>query len=232
MEQYKEYPIRCKTCNEPLDCYAPTYEALCEQMSNQEALDHLGLIAYCSRIAMMNPTFVLFNMENRAVIEGYKDVDADPDPKMIFAQCIGDPRIQKGAPRNVGHQPHKIPVRTFQPQGSFQPQGAPQAPTLRPALGMSLGPRVVVKLEPIEREGEVEEPEEPKEPKGPEGPKEPEEPEEQKYISIINPTSQMTEPVLVGIPTINPDPSLRQDIVNVGAGKQIKVLNGRYYLAR
>jgi hypothetical protein len=55
---------------------------------------------------------------------------------------------------------------------------------------------------------------------------------EEHYISIMNPKEKTTEPVLVGVPTINSDPSLKQEIVNVGAGKQIKVLNGRYYLAR
>ena len=104
METYKEYPIRCKTCNEPIACFSYDYEALLNAgFSIEEALDELGITDYCSRQAMLNPTIVPFNMENREVIEGFKSVDAANDADAqnestsdpIFSQCM---TLQPGLP--------------------------------------------------------------------------------------------------------------------------------------
>lgn len=98
METYEEYPIRCKTCNEQLSCYAPTYKELLNSgLSIEEALNQLGITDACSRIAMMNPTIVAFNMENREVIEGFKSVDAaneadaqnESQSRPVFNPCMG-----------------------------------------------------------------------------------------------------------------------------------------------
>lgn len=96
MDSYKEYPIRCKTCNEQLACLAEEYEALVSASSIEEALNDLGLTCPHSRIAMMNPTIVTFNMENREVIEGFKSVEAADEidaennsfSQPVFPHCI------------------------------------------------------------------------------------------------------------------------------------------------
>lgn len=63
----------------------------------EKALNRLGITEWCSRSAMLNPTFVRFNMENRAVIEGIENVDAaveadaqkESEIQPIFASCKG-----------------------------------------------------------------------------------------------------------------------------------------------
>lgn len=98
METYREYTIRCKSCNEQIACFSLDYEAMLEAGSSvEEALNNLGIYNPCSRAAMMNPTIVSFNMENREVIEGFKSVDAATDAdaqnesttRPIFVQCMG-----------------------------------------------------------------------------------------------------------------------------------------------
>lgn len=97
MESYKEYPIRCITCNEQIACYSYIYESLISNgMLMNQALDFLNIKNPCSRIAMMNPVIVTYNMENRQVIEGLKNInDASEDDitplssKKIFGGCLG-----------------------------------------------------------------------------------------------------------------------------------------------
>lgn len=105
METYKEYPIRCKTCNEQLACFADDYEGLLDTgLTPEEALNELGITDYCSRISMMAPTIVAFNMENREVIEGFKSVDAaneidaqnESTSRPVFNPCMG---VQTGLPQ-------------------------------------------------------------------------------------------------------------------------------------
>ena len=98
METYEEYPIRCKTCNEQIACFAADYEVLLEAGSSpEEALNQLGITDYCSRMAFLAPTFVAFNMENREVIEGFKSVEAATEAdahhesiaRPSFSPCLG-----------------------------------------------------------------------------------------------------------------------------------------------
>ncbi len=214
MEWYREYPIRCKTCNEPLAVHSPHYEALISQnYSQREALDFLGITLYCSRIAMMNPTIVMFDMENRAVIEGYEDVDASgsEDPKMVFGQCIGDPKQVQEAPMLLGFRStKKATVPKPSPKTKQSPKTAEEAKQpMKSFLGTTRKP---IKNEEIILPDLI--------------------PNENEYISITAPIIEKTEPVLVGVPVINHDPTVPAVLLNVGAGKQIRILNGRTYLAR
>ena len=80
MEYYVEYPIRCKTCNSQIACFAAEYNALLVAgYTIQQALDHLEIMNYCCRIYMKDPVIVMFNMENRDVIEGIKKVENTED---------------------------------------------------------------------------------------------------------------------------------------------------------
>ena len=45
-------------------------------------------------------------------------------------------------------------------------------------------------------------------------------------------TENFIEPVQVGVPTINNDPGVVEPTISVGAGKLVRVLNGRTHLAR
>lgn len=240
MDTYKEYVIRCKTCNEQIACFASDYEALLSAgASVEEALNELGIMEYCSRIAMMNPTIVAFNMENRAVIEGFKSVDAvlDTDSQEestsqpIFSACLGagklNPNINPLAPPQI--LPGTLPGVRIQPNvpGQVQPLVRAQVPGIQTQVpGMqTLGhirPIVApilqgVTIQPIipdiDQEGN------------------------QGFgvgipVNIPDKTMEFIEPVVVGVPTINPDPTIQQTTIFVGAGKYVNVLNGRTYLAQ
>ena len=71
----KEYPIRCKSCNEQLACYAEEYEILAKEFDPEKALNILQIMEPCSRLNMMNPMIILNIKENRNLIEGLEDID-------------------------------------------------------------------------------------------------------------------------------------------------------------
>lgn len=272
METYPEYPIRCETCNEQIAAFAADFEAMVEAGSTvEEALNELGITLECSRIALMNPTHVAFNMENREVIEGFKSVDAATDidaqnqstSRPIFNQCIGaqnavGPGVQQ-APLVIGTQQPTInvlqprvqaaPVRPIQaPQLRVATAGMQQRPpttltglqtinlvqptarvlpTLRtqapatqvttttsPVIQQILSPEAIAQI--IPGLGEIEA-------LGVGIPV--------KDIDTIDVT-RFQEPVMVGVPTINPNPAMPQLRVYVGAGKHVNVLGGRTYLAQ
>ena len=72
----REYPIRCKSCNEQLACYSEEYEELAREYGNEQALNMLEIMEPCSRYNMMNPMMTLTIKENRNLIEGLEDIDA------------------------------------------------------------------------------------------------------------------------------------------------------------
>src|SRR5258708_2557537 len=117
MRFYKDFPQKCKTCNEPLAQYAEEYETwvrdltrnsnISESGAIEEALNQLGIMSYCSRMAMMNPTIVYFNMENRDLIEGLAQADTlgHLSDNFSFDTCGARP-----ATRGVTIQPAAVPV--------------------------------------------------------------------------------------------------------------------------
>lgn len=72
---HREYPIKCKSCNEQLACYSEEYESLSREYGFEQALNMLGIMEPCSRFNMMNPTMILNIKENRNLIEGLEDID-------------------------------------------------------------------------------------------------------------------------------------------------------------
>lgn len=140
METYKEYPIRCKTCNEQIACFSDNYEILIDSgYSIEEALDELSITAPCSRITMMAPTIVAFNMENREVIEGFKSVDAADEETAqnesishpIFNQCLN---IQTGS---VAGAPIPMGLTLSQPRNLMNTQ-VPQPGTVLSTTELNL----------------------------------------------------------------------------------------------
>ena len=90
MDYYYEYPIRCKTCNEQIACYSEDFKNYLETTNNVElALDYIGITNWCSRIAMMTPIKIKYNLENRALVLGITNIETDEIPneeniKFIF----------------------------------------------------------------------------------------------------------------------------------------------------
>lgn len=71
---YEEFPICCYTCNENLGIYEDTFnDMLNNGFTKEQALNDLGITDPCSRILMMNPVLVKFDMENRDLIEGISE---------------------------------------------------------------------------------------------------------------------------------------------------------------
>lgn len=109
MEGYNEYFIRCLTCGNLIACRSQEYLSLVASgESPAGALDLMGYKNYCCRIAMMNPIFVLFDMENREAIEGVKDVAAVKGPSKAFypvlsgnfEACLSNRPIVKNMTKN------------------------------------------------------------------------------------------------------------------------------------
>lgn len=278
MELYKEYPIRCKTCNEQISCFAPIYEQLLTTgLSEEEALNNLGITEWCSRISMLNPTIVTFNMENREVIEGFKSVDAAQEADAqnestehpIFNACMGlntpiqqlrplvtAPTLTTVVPRVTTNAPWAL----FQPPATTRP-GIQTITLLQPAT-----PRVQPVIQTITTQLPLVQPDiqlgtqtvlyptPPGEqpvllPTPPHGalllsppliqPVIPDLDFEKDIealgigIPVTAPAAKsFQEPTIVGVPTINPDPTVAQAIINVGVKHQSRVLNGRTYIAQ
>lgn len=252
METFKQYPIRCKTCNEQIACFAATYEALIASgQSEEEALNNLGITEYCSRSAMFDPTIVAFNMENREVIEGLKSVDAadeadaqkESTEQPVFSACIGannqigkpvltsptvsplarvisDTPATRVIPNAPGVVMPTVALTTLNTRPGIKTITLLQ-PTQRATTDIQQGIQPVLTSPPlvqpiiptIELGGEIE-----------------------AYgagIAVTAPeTKEFQIPTIVGVPTINPDPTIVQPTINVGFKHQSRVLNGRTYIAR
>lgn len=249
MEYYKEYPIRCKTCNEQLACFAKDYEEYIQAgHTPQEALDELGIELRCSRIAMVSPTIVCFNMENREVIEGFKSVDAaeqaniffENSSQPVFSSCLNaslfpdNNLTRQPAPakslstlRTISAMkpPQPIPTKSNTPLrtlSSVKPISPvkPTASNVKPRVKLTLA-NISTKENTMVSGDVVSDPNLSDQASFGEG------------IAVSAPeNTPFTEPIQVGIPTINHDPSLPLPVVSVGAKKQVKILNGRTYLAR
>lgn len=243
METYKEYPIRCKTCNEQISCFSSDYESLLNSgLTIEEALNQLGIMDECSRIAMMNPTIVLFDMENREVIEGFKRVDSVMDTDIsqastsrpIFGPCLN---VNMDLPLNLPTTPKIVPkitpktppVRTPVPIAKPGIQTPPKLAPITPPVRTT--PIAPVKFQPVNL-------------------LQPIQPIKETPLTNVVPGIELTVddiaialneipvtkpfeiPTMVGFPTINPLPNVIEKTVFVGAGKYVTVLNGRTHLCR
>jgi len=96
MDSYREYLIRCYTCGSQIACFSKMFELLSQNDTIENALKNTGINNYCCRSLMMNPTIVTFNMENRELIEGFKNIEDvdEADSKNestsnpIFSYCL------------------------------------------------------------------------------------------------------------------------------------------------
>jgi len=244
METYKEYPIRCKTCNEQIACFAEEYENLVDSgLTIEETLNTMDIMHPCSRQAFMNPVTVNFNMENREVIEGFKTVDTVTDEDIqkestsrpVFTACLGDPLVTK-APLIIG-------VKTV-PTVQTRVQAAAVVPTTRLQIGAGL--QTIQRAQPTVQTTQKDTPKTnifnigqivpvdviapiisrmelglEMQPVG-----------EGIPINFNFDVGEFVEPTIVGVPTINNNPLIPLEKQYVGAGKYSQILNGRTYLAQ
>ena len=205
MDYYKEYTIRCKTCNEQIACWSYLYNTLLETgFTTEEALNELNITNYCSRIAMMNPTIVTFNMENREVIEGYKIVTTvrEDDPQSLtstempaFSPCSVSQKILPSvSPFESYMSTHNMPITKTIPTYKTK---------IEPILQITSDLDIEKMGDAIELKPQVD----------------------------VNPDVFNT-PTQIGFPTINHRTSQYGEVKIVGYDHESSVLTGRTYLAR
>jgi hypothetical protein len=215
-------------------------------------LNLLGIMVPCSRIAMMNPTIVSFDMENRQVIEGFKNVKAvngaddktETTSRPVFNQCLTTGVLVVNKPLVTA------PILTgiTNPGIRIQPN-APGTVTQTTTVPKTPGIQTITLIQPTVKPLQIAQPIKPivtaPIPIVPQpivapiisgielgldidqlGQGIPIKAPEQVNIDKFN------IPTVVGIPTINPNPLNKKALIYVGAGKNIQVLDGRTYLAQ
>ena len=204
MDSYREYLIRCKTCNSQIACFSAQYEQyLSTGLSIEESLNGMGIKNYCCRIAFMNPTIITFDMENRSLIEGLITIDAATGPD---SRTTGSSQTVFGAPMGTG-------VVLPQPTIGRNPALPITLGTMvQPVIGANVvAPQSVPRLAllPLQSDQAVPIPK----------------------LEDAQAADTFVEPTVPGIPVINVSTAPVMTIP-VGASKQVTVLNGRTYLAR
>ena len=240
---YEEYFIRCPETQELVACRIEEFKSLLETMSAENALNQMDVPLY-ARDRFLHPNYVRFNMENREVIEGLKSVDAAdivPSQKRsrsppVFSGCYDEnvvleskqlsDKSETQAPLSRVGVPLPLLEKTTLPLNSTAvTENIPVADLLAPMpVGpMPVGPMPVGLAKPIQQEegtlrGQKVAPFKVENQIG-EG------------MAIITEATGFIEPNYVGIPTYNPDPTIMQEEIYVGAGRKVVVLGGRTYLA-
>lgn len=249
MLKYREYPVRCPNCNEQLACYSNEYENMVNNdISKEDALNNLNIRNYCSRIAMLNPNIITYDMENRKVIEGIKNVDQVDGPdniseraNLVFKSCVNN----KFSDEDLKSMISNTNFIREQSEGIADDKRA-DLPDLDQQLKdyevdkyvEEEKPKKGIQFKRRERKsklGKVSKKEESK-------------------IKHILPPPMIEEnigniidleeikdeeedesfkfPTEVGIPEINSDPSIQEIEIYVGADRYANILTGRTYLAR
>lgn len=221
MYSYDEYFIRCMTCGEQIACKAALYNELrASGSSPEEALNFLGITEECSRSAMLNPPKAFFNMENREVIEGFRSVEATDEPNPFFdADLANDAkRVFTSCLCQGSQSPQNIPVPVPVAQSARRLANVPMLQNLlQPNRRTNTVQDIIINteldkdLDYLVQTGAI---------------------SEGIYIDSSDTQQTFEEPTAVGIPTINQNPIYAQPLINVGAGKRTRILDGRTYLAQ
>lgn len=212
---YKWYPTLCRTCGEPLSCYAQEYENLILNvgMSIEEALNTLQLMNPCTRSEMMNPTTKFFNIQNTEVVEGKKlpsEVNlVKPQGvntiKPLFPSCVSLTKndIVETMDRNL-----ELFDSSEESDDEDIPNRIPQKTIILPKS----------KKEKDSKDVELEDLYENLDEGG--------------LIIEAGVGEFMKYPNQVGVPVINESPFVQEETSYVGSGKFLPILSGRTYLAR
>ncbi len=202
---YNEYTIRCKTCFEPIASKSKLYERLLSTgMTTEEALNELKIMMPCSRICMMNPTPVYYNMENRGVVEGTVSIesaitelfdtsmhDSSKSTALSFKSC----GIEDYEYETEEQERREAELELLGVSSKEAPRGADVLGFNIDDLGEGIS------LDDIS-------------------------------AAIEKMPQKQRVPKFVGIPEINSKPKANNTRVHVGAGMYSEVLQGRTYLAR
>lgn len=245
MNSYREYPIRCKSCNEQLACYSDEYENLVREYAEggnvtekhaiEKALNKLGIMSPCSRINMMNPIIITFNNENRELIEGLRNVDTiDKFSKNLsFKFCNPIKPIEKLNLSSIIEPKKEFgEIRSLPP--SIEESRKPVAQQKSIIQKKSQSSSVVLKNQPLVLNNT-------NSPITLSSPNKIEELISPEDTNLLSGGTNLTEkrekdlefkyPTIVGIPTIN-STYKTEETVYVGSGLFAEVLNGRTYIAR
>lgn len=244
MDSYKEYPIRCKTCNAPIACFSYEYERLVYQigMTPEQALNQLAIMHDLCRLSMLYPTIVPFNMENREVINGFKSVKAATEAD-AQNESMSDPIFNQCSNQNVPMGQMNASLSILTGYNNPRSQAATSVPSnvfVAPSRQFQ-GVQTLTISRPVARPTREQSPQ-----------TQPQQPQQQPLVVapiielgnelpigigvpidlIEENITEFIEPTTVGIPTINRNRNAEQQEVYVGAKKYVRVLNGRTYLCR
>jgi DNA-directed RNA polymerase subunit N (RpoN/RPB10) len=209
MRSYRNYPIKCKTCGEPIAALAQQYESMVTQgLSIEEALNTLGIMNPCTRINMMDSPTLQFDLQDNQVVEGLKDVQSkevynyDRDAKITVSECLNR-YMKETMEQTIGNQgvEAEISVRR-QVRPAMLTRG--QIPTR--AVKEQEERAKLEKLEKLALTAEE--------------------------LGEAIPLTEEVEPTVIGVPVIAKVDTVYQPDMVVGPNLSVKVLAGRIFLCR
>lgn len=107
MDTYREYPIRCKSCNNQIACHAAMFEELMSiSQDPEDTFAQMNVRNWCCRAAYTNPSVVMFDMEMRSLIEGYEYIKNTSDAS---GRRMTKPPLQK-EPEEAEEERLKVPA--------------------------------------------------------------------------------------------------------------------------
>lgn len=213
MDTYELHPIRCFTCGNQIQARAEAFAYYARLMgSMEEAVNALGLMEPCCRMALMVPTIINFNMENRRLVEtlrsdGFLNQKMTPKENAaisVFGSCMTG---------NI-------------PGGNLNTAGKPAELLFDNKLSMNIGD-ITVDMENMRSkiigistgteltENDMDNNGIPL-----------------NQLRLVTDEENFVYPTMVGIPVINYNKNLKEEYADVGDNKKVLILNGRTYLAR
>lgn len=213
MDTYKLHPVRCFTCGNQIQARADAFEYYSEIYGSMEdAANSLGLMEPCCRIALMVPTIINFNMENRRLVEtlrsdgslNHRLTQKENAAVSVFGSCMtgnvpGRNLNTTGAPAKLLFD-NKLSTNISDMQVDMDNVSSKIA-------GISTGTEITEndmknKGIPLNQ------------------------------LKLETDEENFVYPTMVGIPVINYNKNLKEEYADVGDNKKVLILNGRTYLAR
>lgn len=209
MSAYRNYPISCKTCGEPIAIYAEEYERLVNNgdetlTANQlieQALNTLGVMRPCSRINLKDAPTVKFERQDPQIIEGIKDIataklykiDIDQNATITPSTCANlySKEVLKRETAEIGEElsDDEDFAGVFTKESKYH---VPSKASNQKELEEEIDPSLL-----------------------------------EEYIEIAE-----IEPTIIGIPVIIKNDQVFQDNIVVGPNRSVKILSGRTFLCR
>ena len=199
---------------------------------------------------MMNPTTVTFNMENREVIEGFKSVRDIDNTNLSFEPCLTVPakELQIELPKLIEQVIPEVIGTPISATSVRRPTlvGRPRTPEVISIKSTSQRQPVI--SPPVQRQPVVV-PLVQRQPVVQRRPVLPSLPSAKSIVAPLIPVEEIITssieseaipvtikefqpPLVVGVPTINNDPTEYEPPINVVTKRYVEVLNCRTYLAR